>query len=377
MAFKKERELMKNINKIVIGLFVMLILSLGLTKIVQATTYAYLVGIDGKVVKINTDTNTIGTTSLTNTTYVQSGDTSVIGESINKRLFVEIGRLSSWIQVYDLSTLKFIQNLDIRTSEPDMYMFTSPDGNYLFIRWWNAALNNKQGDWEYDQYNVKTLTKIQSLPNFLFSNENMYSSDGSKIYVIRGGDVSEVDIYSASTFTSEGYVDLNPIFNKFQNVGHDIEDYRNGKLLIGANLASSYTVTAHIIFYTYNLDTATTSPILDVGSLRVKCKLSIDVSKYYCDEVQIVSDKYGHRYKSIGKLHIFDATTNKELGVINYPAYNSGSIIGIRPQGDYLYYLAKDTTGAQYLDVLNVSNISFVKTISVPDSIMFLVFDNE
>jgi len=356
----------------------MIVLSLSLSVTVRATTYAYLVGTDGKVVKINTDTNTVvTTTTLTNTTYVQSGDTSVIGEPINKKLFVEVGRLSSWIQVYDLTTLKFIQNLDIRTSEPDMYMFTSPDGKNLFIRWWNAALNNNQGDWEYDQYNVKTLTKIQSLPNFLFSNENMYSSDGSKIYVIRVGSVNEVDIYNASTFTSEGYVDLNPIFNKFHNVGHDIEDYRNGTLLVGANLALSYTVTPQMILYKYDLNNNTTSFIFNEGSLRSQCKLALDLSKYYCDEVQIVSTEYGYDVKSVGKLHIYDATTNKELGVINYPAYNGGKIMGIRPQGDYLYYLAKDTTGSQYLDVLNVSNISFIKTISVPDSIMFLVFDNE
>ena len=341
-----------------------------------ATTYVYLIGGDGTVIKINTDTNTIvTTTTLTNTTYVQSGDTSVIGEPINKRLFVEVGRLSSWIQVYDLSTLKFIKNLDIRTSEPDMYMFTSPDGNYLFIRWWNAALNKNQGDWEYDQYNVKTLTKIQSLPNFLFSNENMYSSDGSKIYVIRGGSVNEVDIYNASTFTSEGYIDLNPIFNKFTNVGHSINDYKNGELLIAANLASSFTVTPHLIFYTYNLVTATSSPVLDVGGVRVKCKLSLDLSRYYCDEVQIASTNYGHshRYVTTGNLYFYNSSNRQQLGTVSLPAGFDPSP-AIRPQGDYFYYYYYKGPS---LIVVDATHYKILKTIPIPGGYMGAVFDEE
>jgi hypothetical protein len=336
-----------------------------------ATTFAYLISGDGKVVKINTDTNTIVTaTTLSNSNYVQSGNTSVIGDPIHHYLIVETGRLGSWIDVYSLPSLILVKKLDIQTSEPQMFIYPYPDYSKYLIIWWNPKLTNT-GAWQFDIFDANTLSRIQTLGIYFLPNQIMFSKDGTKLYSIDTGR-NKVSIYSASTFTSEGYVDLSPIFNRVQNIGHSINDYKNGKLLIGANLASSFTVTPHLIFYTYDLNTGTASSTLDVGSLRVKCKLSLDVSKYYCNEIQQIPTKYGHRYVAAGNLYFYSSTKEQLLGNVSLPAKFDPNP-DIRPQGDYFYYYFQGPS----LIVVDANNYKILKTISIPDGFMGAIFNEE
>jgi hypothetical protein len=337
-----------------------------------ATTYAYLIDGEGKVVKINTDTNTVvTTTTLTNTTYVQSGNTSVVGDPVHHYLIVEGGRLVSWIDVYSLPSLTLVKTLDIQTPQPQMFIYPYPDYSKYLIIWWNPKLTNT-GAWQFDIYDAASLLRIKTLSTYFLPNNIMFSRDATKLYSIDTGR-NKINIYSTSTFTSEGYVDLNPIFNKVQNIGHSINDYRDGKLLIGANIASSFTVTPHLIFYTYDLDAGTTSSILDVGSLRIKCKLSLDVNEYYCDEIQQISTKYGHRYVATGNLYFYNFTNGQLLGVVSLPARFDPSP-GIRPQGDYLYYYYYKGPS---LIVVEANSYKILKTISIPDGFMGIVFNKE
>lgn len=337
-----------------------------------ATTYAYLIGGDGRVVKINTNTNAIvTTTTLTGTTYVQSGETSVVGDPVHHYLIVETGRLESQIFVYSLPSLTFIKTLDIQTPQPQMFIYPYPDYSRYLIIWWNSKLATT-GAWQFDIFDANTLSRIQTLSTYFLPNHIMFSKNGTKLYSIDTVN-NKVSVFDASTFTAEGYVDLNPIFNKFTNVGHDIEDYRSGKLLIGANLASSYTVTAHLIFYTYDLNNSNISSIVDVGSLGVDCKLSLDLSKYYCDETQIISTNYGHRYVTTGNLYFYDSSNGLQLGSISLPA-KFDPRPDIRPQGDYLYYYY---SSGPDLIVVNANTYKILKTILIPDGYMGAVFNQE
>ena len=150
------------INRILFCLS-LIVLSLNNVGTAQATTYAYLVGIDGKVVKINTDTNTVvTTTTLTNTTYVQSGDTSVMGDPVHHYLIVEAGRLGSSLYVYSLPSLTLVKTLDIQTPQPQMFIYPYPDYSKYLIVWWNPKLVTT-GAWQFDVFDANTLSRIQTL----------------------------------------------------------------------------------------------------------------------------------------------------------------------------------------------------------------------
>ena len=193
----------------------------------SAKTFAYLIGTDGKVMKLDTVTDTvISTVQLEKSSYVQSGEKSVVPDKINNHLLVVTGKLESYFYVYDLKTLKFVKDLGILTGNPDVDILVSPNGNQLFISWFDAI----NGGWFFDLYNAKTLSYLKNLGDFTWGPHTTFSPDGSKCYAY-DGENERIDIYETTNFSLLESIDLNTIW-RTDVFAQGVEDAKNGKLLL-------------------------------------------------------------------------------------------------------------------------------------------------
>ena len=86
-----------------------------ISSVSNAKNFAYVIGTDGKVARMETDTDTVVSNSeLANAgKYVQSEEKSVQADMLNNRLYVVTGRLLSKVLLYDLSTLAFNKDLGV------------------------------------------------------------------------------------------------------------------------------------------------------------------------------------------------------------------------------------------------------------------------
>lgn len=363
--------------KIIFLLMLYLILVFSL-KESEAKTFAYLIGEDGTVSKIDTDTDTVVSESkLEKSSYVQSGETSVVVDKVNNNLYVVTGRLTPYyIYVYDLKTLKFKKGLGVRPGKPpilnpDVNILVSPNGNQLFINWYDA----KEGGWFFDLYDAKTLTEIRNLGDFTWGPKTTFSSNGSKIYVYNGQN-DTIQIHETVNFTLLETIDLKTIW-KTGGFGSWIEDYKDEKILIQETKTVAQDATPEITYFIYNLKDKTLSPRIST-EVAGNTKLSLDGTKIFISDEDSVwsSDKTYVKYqKSTGNLYIYNVATGTKIGTVLFSVDKSSEIVGIHPNGSKVYMIGT-IAGERSLIVLDVVKFKIANTIKISSG-MFLIFYDE
>jgi hypothetical protein len=347
-----------------------------LPKSIIAKTCAHLVGTNGKIVKMDADTDTIiSTYELPETgKYIQDGDTSVLEDNINNRLYVVAGRLGCRVLVYDLKTLKFIKDLGINTPEPDVTMFRTPDGKKIFIVWWNIQLEG--GAWQFDIFNGQTIEKIKTLDFYFFSKEVTFSKDSKILYAIESGSEAKITVIEMQNYKILSTIDLNTIW-RMDVFGKDVDDYRNGKMLIVENEKTHEDDPSKYLLSAYDIATKTLSPRVSTGQSG-KGRLSSDATKVIFNEEQYIMGTSGHHIeysKSTGRLHVYEVATGRELGVVNYNVERESQIVGIHPNGKKVYLIGV-IDGDLSLLVMDIANFKVAKVLKIPN-VPFMVFYNE
>ena len=344
-----------------------------------AKTYAYFIGSEGGVAKLDTDTNTIASLKLKIPTNV-SMDAVLAADTVNNHLFiahcVRLGPCK--VGVYSLKTLDFIKELSLVSSRADIQMLIYPDGSGFLINYLLAGSGDKEGGYTIDLYDAKTLVEKRNLQTFFGMKEVMFSADGKKIYSVIGGDDARADIIDSTTFQVLTSRDLTQIWRKDVFVS-DIEDFVNGKIVISEDLKTERSLPDKLDFYVYDIVTGATSPKISTG-LQGNLMLHVDGARIILDETQDIRQALGGKsryigYRSLGRMHIYDVATGKELRTISFKAQGRGNIRGIRPAGDRLYYesegLTKDTTN---ITVIDIKNYQVLTTISLPFKPLTMIF---
>ena len=346
-----------------------------LPKSIIAKTYAHLVDTNGKVIKMDADTDTIiSTHELPETgNYIQDGDTSVLEDNINNRLYVVAGRLGCRVLVYDLKTLKFIKDLGINTPEPDITMFRTPDGKKIFIVWWNIQLEG--GAWQFDIFNGQTIEKIKTLDFYFFSKEVTFSKDSKILYATESGSEAKITVIDMQNYKILSTIDLNTIW-RMDVFGKGIENYINEKILIVENETDKDN-PAKFTLSVYDISSKTLSPRIATG-LSGEGKLLPDATKIIFDEEQDIIGTSGHHIeysKSTGRLHVYEVATGRQLGVVNYNVERESQIVGIHPNGKKVYLIGV-IDGDLSLLVMDIVNFKVAKILKIPN-VPFMVFYNE
>ncbi len=344
-------------------------------------TVAYFIGPQGKIAKLNTDINSFAQMSL-KTPSNATLDKILGADTVNNHLFVShCVRLGSCkIGVYALKTLDFIKELPLEADEPDIQMLIYPDGTKLVIQY--LSLNGAGGGGGYttDVLDGKTLNFVKNLQTIFGMEDVMFSADSKKIYSVIDGADAHVDTIDSSTFQVLASKDLTQIWRKEPEVfSSGVESFRAGKILIFENLQAAKGLASKLDFYSYQIDSMTISPRISTG-LQGDAVFNLDGSKIIFDETQDVRDKNGdlRGYKSLGRMHIYDVVTGKELKMILLKIQGRGKIRGIHSAGDRLYYqsdgLTKDTTN---ITVIDINNYQVLTTISLPFKPLSVVFFEE
>jgi len=346
-----------------------------LPKSIIAKTYAHLVDTNGKVIKMDADTDTIiSTHELPETgNYIQDGDTSVLEDNINNRLYVVAGRLGCRVLVYDLKTLKFIKDLGINTPEPDITMFRTPDGKKIFIVWWNIQLEG--GAWQFDIFNGQTIEKIKTLDFYFFSKEVTFSKDSKILYATESGSEAKITVIDMQNYKILSTIDLNTIW-RMDVFRKGVKHCMNERILIVENETDKDN-PAKFALSVYDIFSKTLSPRISTG-LSGEGKLLLDATKIIFDEEEdILSDdkSYIKYSKSTGRLHVYEVATGRQLGVVNYNVERESQIVGIHPNGKKVYLIGV-IDGDLSLLVMDIVNLKVAKILKIPN-VPFMVFYNE
>lgn len=364
---------MKKVRILAICFFLISLTFVLNAKVSCAKTFAYLVGTDGSVTKIDTDTNTvISKASLEKSSHVQEGDKSVIADQANSHLLVVTGRLMPSITIYDLKTLKFIKDLGIISGNPDIDILVSPNGKQLFINWFDS----KEEGWRFDLFDAINLTFTRHFTDFVWGTITTFSSDGSKILTY-DGETDKFRIWDVSNFTLLNTIDLNTVW-KQTTFAQGIEDVKDEKIMISETDKTALTDQPIDTLFVYDLNTRTSSLRIPTGVSGSE-KLSPNKTSIILSEEQNIwsSDKSYIMYqKSMGKLHVYDVATGKETGSVQFTVDRESKIIGIHPRGTKVY-VKGDIQGVKSLLVLDVVNFKVIKTIEIPDTILFMIFYEE
>jgi len=332
-----------------------------------------LIGTDGIVAKMDVDSDTIvANFNLEKSSYVQSGETSVVVDKMNKHLFVVTGRLTPYIYVYDLNKLKFIKDIGIVSGNPDVGILVSPNGNQLFIRWFDP----KERGWFFDLYDAKNLSEVRNLGEFVWGSNTTFSPDGNKIYAY-DGETDKILIYETTTFTLLDTINLNAIW-RTDGYLSGIEDYKNEKILIRETKIVTQDSPPEVTYFVYDLKSKTLYPKI-ITIVAGEAKLSLDGASFFIhDEDSVWSEdkRYVMYQKSTGKLHIYDVATGKSVGFVQFTVDRDSDIFGIHPNGNKVYMLG-DIAGVRSLIVMDVVNFKVLKTLKVSENILFMIFYEE
>jgi hypothetical protein len=343
----------------------------------EATTFAYLIGTDGNAIKIDTGTDTVISTQMLPQTagFVQTGDTSVVSDSVNKHLFVVAGRQGSKVLVYDLKTLGFVKDMGIYTPEPDITILLTPDRKKIIIVWWNAKLSG--GAWQFDIFDGSTLEKIKTLDLYFYPKQVTFSSDSTTLYSIETGDAAKVKVIDMAVFKVVATIDLNNIW-KATTFAQGVEDQKNEKLLISESDKTALTDQPKDTLFVYDLKNTISSPRISTAISGGE-KISSDGTKIFLNEEQNVwslNKSYIMYEKSMGKLRVYDVATGKSLGVVPFSVDRESAIFGIHPNGNKVYIVG-NMQGKKSLIVIDVANMKVSKTLSISNNAMFMVFYSE
>jgi len=349
-----------------------------------ATTFAYFTGLEGKITKLDTDTNAV--TQLTLKIPDNTTLDSILGsDTVNNYIYIShCSRLGPCkVGIYGLKTLDFIKELPLTSLSPNIQMLIYPDGSKNLINYLLPGSGGKRGGYTTDLYDGKTLNEIKNLSITFGLYKIMFSKDGKKIYSIIGGDDAKVDTVDSATYEILVSKDLTQIWRKKPEVfSSGIESFGSGKVLIFENVKTEKGLPDKLDLFVYDIENGAVSPKIPTG-LQGDAVLMSNGAKIIFDENQDIRKVIAGKdrllgFKSLGRLHIYDVATGNQLGLITFQAQVDGEVIGIRPAGDRLYYQSKgETEGTSIITVMDIKDYSVVTTISLPFDVLSVVFFDE
>lgn len=366
-----------------------IVLSMGLLMLVApqqsfAKTYAYFIGSQGKIAKLDTDTNSFTQLTL----KIPAGVTTdkILGANLvtNHIYLTHCVRLGSCkVGVYGLKTLNFVKELPLESLDPDIQMVIYPDGSKFLIQYFAPGEGEVESGYTTDLYDAKTLSKTKNLETIFAMEEVMFSPDGKKIYSIIGGDNAKVDIIDSSSFQRLESHDLTKIWRNEPAVfSSGIESFGYGKILFYENVKDSEDLPNKLDLSVYNITTKAVSPRIST-KLQGNAILSTDGTKIVFDENEYIREMIEGKnrimgFKSVGRLHIYEVSTGNKLGTIPFTVKGSGKVLGIRPAGDRLYYESEgDTAETSKITVINIKTYSVVTSFPLPFKVLSTVFVEE
>lgn len=344
-------------------------------------TLAYFFGSKSKVVKLDTVTNAITQLTLKTPNKVDL-DKFLGADTVNRNLFVtHCVRLGPCkIGVYNLNTLNFVKELPLVADEPDVKMVIYPDGSKFIVQYLSAGGESGAKGYTTDLYNAKTLSIIKNLRVFFAIEEVMFTPDNKKIYSVIGGDDAKVDIIDSSTFQTLESKDLTQFWRKEPEVfSSGVKNFGSGKILIFENLQEKKGMPRKHDLYTFDIAAQKISPRISTG-LQGSAIFTPDGTKIIFDENKDVREiiNGNSRYrgtKSLGRMHIYDVATGKELKMISFKVQGRGIVKGITPAGDRLYYESEGlTTDSANITVIDIKNYQVLTTISLPFKPLSVIF---
>jgi hypothetical protein len=358
------------VNRYKISIIICVCLILLLASECLGKTYAYLIGSDGTVVKLDIDTDTIASTKNLGIYDIQSLAQSVTVDDTKKLLYIAYGRLTPTVSVFNLKTLQLKKNLMITSGYGDARIIAPPLSNKFFVDCWDTERNGRF----FTSFDATTFTKITDLSPFPVISFNIrYSTDKTKLYSVS---LVKVDVYNADNLTLIKSIPLKGIFTP-GIFGYGIDDCENEKILIVENIQKTKDEPGQYNLYTYSIENGTKTNKIITGMQGVS-SLSPDATKIFFSEEQevLAADSSIEYVKSLGRLHVYDVATGQEKGAVNFTVDQGSGIAGVHPSGNKVYMSGK-VAGISSLLVIDVVNFKVAKTIKIPDTIQSMEFWTE
>ena len=333
-----------------------------------AKQYAYLIGYDGTVVKLDVGTDTIASTSnIKDVRDIQD----VTVDDTKKLLYIAYGRYATFgVSVYNLMTLGFKKDLGITAGSYDVRIIAPPLSNKFFVDWWDDTRNDRF----FTSFNATTFAKIADLsPYPIITFQIFYSKDKTKLYSI---DPSAIDVYNTDNLNLLKSISLKEIFTP-GIFGYGIDDYENERILVVENVKKAREEPNNYTLYTYSIESGQKSQKILTG-MKGESKLSPNGDKIFFSEEEVIfgADGSVEYVKSLGHLRVYNVATGEKRGTVNFTVDKGSGIAGVHPSGNKVYMTGK-ITGVNSLLVMDVVNFKVVKIIKIPDTIQSMEFWTE
>ncbi len=286
--------------------------------------------------------------------------------------------------VYDVKTFKYIKTVPYPSivNQPDKGKIIYPQkGTKFFIELMDDDLKKSgQRGLVNLSFDKKTYDYLGTTENVLsYIREKFWiSEDQNTIYV--DTDESNLRIYDAQEMK---YLKLTDLSNIYEHpTRRDIDDIRNGVALLTENNKLLDTDKSNYSFLTYNISDSTKTPrvrLPEIGFINEALLIS-NSSKVVFNDVHYAPTTLPSPPKgtiSSTVLHVYGINSGSKLGLISFDSNFRGQILGIRPQGDRLYYFmfSKDESKMR-LAVVDLTAYKVIKEIPVPN-LYFMVFFEE
>ncbi len=348
------------------ALLAVLALSLGLEGATYAKTFAYLFDRDGNVLTLDTDTDAITTRTRLKGISLSANDSWRIEASpADGLLFVISGRATFRIIAFDLKTLAFKKDLGIESSDDPEVLF--PEHlTYFFVGWSDPKANAGLGGHVMSRIDKTALARSGDLPNFpILGTRSTFSVDGTRLYSHK--DQTGILTLDSRDLSLLSTIDVQPLFAAGV-WGKSIADMQGDTVLLSENTKSRQEDPNRLSFFTVRLPKGAPSPRIQTG-LYGEAELVPAADKIILHEMSIIEFTGGgiDQIKSAGRLHVYEIASGTKLGQLIVSMRDGGTLFGIRPQGDKIYFLSGPAKGPeQVLMSFSLQSFSLVKELAVP-----------
>jgi len=347
--------------------------------LVFSKTIAHIISTKGEFVTIDLSGNKkikegklAGITSIEN---ISPGD--VVNDEVNNLLFVVNNSHDILkIFVYDLKTLKQLKILEVVSDygedENAVKVFVAPKRSAFYVKWWDSALNNRNGGQILSIYYSKTLGKIKDYRGILLTEKILVSNDGLKIYSISDQEsAARVDVFNSETFEKIQTINLEDIITRGV-FGRGVDDFKNNKLLLIENYKKNKSDQGSYGFYTFDINLKKASNIIQT-KLEGTAFLLPDGNKVAFNEEKDISSTSLGEIISLGKIHIYDFDVAKQVGEVTLGNAPIGRILGSSTNGKKLVYYSSQHNGSNSkITIIDLSNYSILTQIPAPKGSAFM-----
>ena len=350
------------IVNIVILCFVFFLSFVVLPSIGNAATYIYVIGNDGKVHKISTESDNI--VKQINLEKINNLQNATLDNS-KGLLYLVHGKLTPGISVFELPSLSPLNDFDIVSGSPDARVFAPLNNNNVYVDWFD----DEKGSRVFTKFLNSDFTKEKDIiPYPIITNRSMYSKDNKKVYSIKMGREVGVYVYSLPDFQ---FAESIPLKNIFTNgiFGRTVDDYQNEILLIDENWKKSRAEPDTSTLYTYNISTGISSKKI-ILSKDGYGKLTSDGTNIIFDEQKDVMVYGDYELQSVGTIYVYDVANGSLLGSVKYSDKSGDYFMLVHPNGKKVY-MSDGDLNSEKLIVVDIENFKVTKTINVPSGAMF------